>query len=147
MAAVVRNPSAATVSELTTTVVWPNDNIRVGPGDGVAGFSGILQAGGFLVPPKTVGAVSFIELDPQGRFVSSTNVSVNDGNALLSGWFYHRGLLKDVDGDGLVDVIAARATKPLFGTAAGELVWMRQPAVAAPLAPANVPWQEIVLIK
>jgi hypothetical protein len=43
---------------------------------------------------------------------------------------------------GLVDIVAARATKPLVGNAAGELVWMRQPAGSAPLQ--SAPWQEEV---
>jgi hypothetical protein len=67
------------------------------------------------------------------------------GNKELNGWFYHRALLKDVDGDGLVDVVAARATKPLVGKEGGELVWMRQPPGGDPLAPASLPWAEAPL--
>lgn len=67
------------------------------------------------------------------------------GNKELNGWFYHRALLKDVDGDGLVDVVAARATKPLIGKEGGELVWLRQPPGADPLAPASLPWAEAPL--
>ncbi len=53
----------------------------------------------------------------------------------------------DVDGDGLLDFIAARAVKPLtpLTPPAGELVWLRQPAVAQPFAPASLPWKEGVL--
>ena len=53
----------------------------------------------------------------------------------------------DVDGDGLLDILSARAVKPLspFTPSAGELVWLKQPAVPEPLAPASLPWQESVL--
>jgi len=33
----------------------------------------------------------------------------------------------DVDGDGLEDVITARATKPIVGRSGGELMWYKQP--------------------
>jgi hypothetical protein len=103
-------------------------------------------AGGFLVPPKTVGAVTAVTLGADGRPVGAlATLSVPSGNAILGGYFYHRALLKDVDGDGLVDVLAARATKPLFGATNGQLVWMKQPDVADPLAPAALPWAEAVL--
>ena len=45
-----------------------------------------------------------------------------------------------------VDVLAARATKPIFGTPAGALVWAAAPRGAPdPLAPSLLPWQVQVL--
>jgi hypothetical protein len=61
------------------------------------------------------------------------------------GWFFHRAVPYDVDKDGLLDVIAARATKPLLAAPAGELIWLRQPPGGAPLAPAALPWAEATL--
>lgn len=81
---------------------------------------------------------------PRAAALHSPSVR-SPGNKELNGWFYHRALLKDVDGDGLVDVVAARATKPLIGKEGGELVWLRQPPGADPLAPASLPWAEAPL--
>ena len=52
----------------------------------------------------------------------------------------------DVDGDGALDLISARAVKPLspLTPSAGELVWLKQPS-AAPFAPQSLPWKETVL--
>ena len=61
------------------------------------------------------------------------------------GWFYHRAFVLDVDGDGLEDVLSARATKPLIAPPQGELVWLKQPSTS-PLAPSSLPWAEAVLV-
>ncbi len=45
-----------------------------------------------------------------------------------TGYFYHKADWYDVDGDGLLDLITARATKPLFGSGSGELLWLKQPS-------------------
>ena len=34
----------------------------------------------------------------------------------------------DMNGDGLLDVLTARATKPIVGTQSGEMLWLEQPA-------------------
>ena len=44
-------------------------------------------------------------------------------------------------------VLTARARKPLFGPAEGELVLLEMPRVNAPLAEQNLPWRETVLAK
>lgn len=36
-------------------------------------------------------------------------------------------MIVDVDADGLEDVVTARATKPLLGSAKGELIWLQNP--------------------
>ena len=41
------------------------------------------------------------------------------------GWFYHKVVWYDVNGDGKLDVVAARATAP--SNPSGELVWFEQP--------------------
>lgn len=138
------NVSSA-VCERVATVTWPNDAepARISLGSrGVADV--VLAPGGFLVPPKTIGAVTLL---------NSSNGAPSSGSFVLSapkvlpgdGWFYHRAVPFDVDGDGLADVLTARATKPLVDAPAGELVWFRQPAVADPLAPAALPWAEATL--
>lgn len=95
-----------------------------------------------------MGAVNLMSINPAtGALTGLSKVSVDKGNALFDGWFYHRAVLKDIDGDGLVDVLAARASKPLLGSPGGELVWMKQPKAADPLAPSLLPWQESVVYK
>jgi len=127
---------------------WPNAvaaaALPLGPGGGPAA-RGLLAPGGFLVPPKTVGAVTFLNVTPGGA-LGSPPVALTQpkGGALLGGWFYHRAYVFDVDKDGLPDVLAARATKPLAGSPGGELVWARQPAGPAPLAAA--PWATAPLL-
>lgn len=153
------------------------------------------MSGGFLVPGKSVGAINVVALLPNGTASSIYQLSVDKGelgrlctrpvhsslnasaplagNKEFNGWFYHRAVLKDVDGDGLLDVVvrdgggglcsgdrgpplpcvpcpaalvqAARATKPLLGAEGGELVWLRQPPGPSPLAPSALPWAEAPL--
>lgn len=43
------------------------------------------------------------------------------------GFFYHRVVLMDINGDGLPDVLTARATKPLIGSGYGEFLWLENP--------------------
>jgi hypothetical protein len=149
----VANASAAlspatnvSVVPLTSAITWPNDHTLIAPSS-LAAYQGLLVAGGFLVPPKTVGGIWALPASANWTFGAPLKLSVDKGSAFLDGWFYHRALQKDVDGDGFVDVLTARATKPLFGTPGGELVWLRQPSSGDPLAPTQLPWQEATLYK
>lgn len=149
-AALTGNISAIDAATVTTAITWPNTVTPIVPGPGIPSVAAnsMLVAGGFLVPPKTVGAVSVLQLQADGStVVSNTNISTDKGSSLFGGWFYHKAYFHDVDGDGCQDVMAARAYKPLFGTPAGEFVWMKQPCgVPDPLAPSLLPWQETVLV-
>ena len=33
-----------------------------------------------------------------------------------------------MNGDGLLDIVTARAKKPIFGASKGELIWLEQPS-------------------
>ena len=141
------NVSGAACAPLAA-VGWPNDvepvELPLGAGGAGGALGALLAPGGFLVPPKTIGAVSVINWTAaaggDARVIALSAPKVLPGD----GWFYHRAAVRDVDGDGLADVIAARATKPLAAAPAGELVWFKQPA-AAPLAPASLPWAAATL--
>ena len=143
------NVSSGRCSLLTDAISWPNDAepvaLPLGSGDVV---HGLLAPGGFLVPPKTIGAVTLINSSSLTGPTAARDLFTLSTPKVLpgDGWFYHRALPFDVDGDGLIDVLAARATKPLVEAPQGELVWMRQPNVVAPLAPGALPWEEKVLV-
>lgn len=146
VASTLGNVNATVPTAITSSLVWPNEVNQVTSGFGT--FSGLLEAGGFLVPPKCVGGINFIDMSPDGSNVTHiSKISQDDGNALFGGYFYHRGVVRDVDGDGYDDVLAARAIKPLFGNGAGELVWFRQPpGVSDPLDPSLLPWANYTLM-
>jgi hypothetical protein len=132
--------------ELLSNITWPN---TIHPADPSLGSEfGYLIAGGFLVPPKTVGAVHYVSLAPSSSLPSVdafVKLSTDKGNSLLDGWFYHMAISVDMNGDGLEDVLTARATKPLLGQSQGEMLWLQRPSGADPLGPASVPWQEVSL--
>lgn len=127
------------LSTLSTSITWPNEVVYF-PSNITAGSTpdALLVAGGFLVPPKCVGNVTVL-FATTGR--TAVVLSTPKGDPLFGGWFYHRPLLKDVNGDGLTDVLIPRALKPLVGTPQGELIALLQPAAADPLS--SVPWQEV----
>ena len=48
--------------------------------------------------------------------------------ARAPGYFYHTAQWIDLNGDGKLDLVTARATTPLVGSGSGELLWLEQPA-------------------
>jgi hypothetical protein len=81
--------------ELLSNITWPN---TVQPADpSLVGPSGYLVSGGFLVPPKSVGAVHVVglQIDPATGTPSVSamaKISTDKGNALFDGWFYHKSI-------------------------------------------------------
>ncbi len=133
--------------------VWPNESDRVPAG--VVPFAAVVVPGGFLATPKP-GRITLVNLDdPQrGEFVV---VEAGTGTPDCSAgktpdrirndqWFYHQALFHDMDGDGLKDLITARANLMPFKyqcPPVGELVWFRNPGAALK---ADVPWEIRVLV-
>ena len=77
-------------------------------------------AGGFLVPGKSTGAISIFDM-------SALPPSLHKLSTDLSGHFYHEAAWWDVDGDGHLDLLSARASKPVVGPSTGSLQWFRNP--------------------
>ncbi len=113
---------------ISDKITWPN-NITQVPYQ-VFQKRGLLVAGGFLVPGNSTGAVTFVDIDTNQIYPISSS---------KSGWFYHMTLLKDMDGDNLVDIVSARANKPFFGSGKGELVWFKNPGTL------NTTWKESII--
>ena len=116
---------------ISNNVTWPNEIVDAPEETFGEGY--VVVAGGFLVPTKGTGALNLVHRDyGLVRAISSSK----------RGWFYHRVIWHDVDGDGKLDLVAARASKPLFGSKEGELVWFKQPQ-----KPFKDQWIESMLVK
>lgn len=117
---------------LTRDITWPNDTIVSPPG--ALPEPALVVAGGFLVPTKT-GAISLLPLEGNGPARAIT--------APMGGWFYHRTVWRDMNGDGRLDLVTARGIKRMTGGSDGELLWLEQPASQA----MSTPWREHVIAK
>jgi hypothetical protein len=129
--------------------VWPNETERVPTG--VVPFEALVVPGGFLSTPKP-GRITLVNLDDpkRGEYVvveAGTGTPDCTGGVVRNDhWFYHQALFLDIDGDGLRDLVTARANLMPFRYQCpyvGELVWYRNPG--ATLKP-DVPWEERVLV-
>jgi hypothetical protein len=116
---------------LASGITWPNE-ARMAPRE-VFGGNFLLVAGGFLVPGKATGALTLIEIETGATRHLTTP---------KKGWFYHRAEWLDMNNDGRLDIVTARANKPIFGASEGELVVLTQPADAR-----RGQWYETVLAK
>ena len=76
---------------------------------------------------KSTGAVSLLDVSPVGEGGTAVKQKISTD---ADGYFYHQAQWLDVNGDGRMDVMAARARKPSEGNATGELVWLEQPATS-----------------
>lgn len=111
---------------------WPNElNAVEFPATHGSGFATV--ADGFLVPTKQTGAVVMVHLESGALFQVSRE---------KRGWFYHRAITSDWDGDGDQDLVAARANVPVFGgKPTGELVLFVNPGHM------ESPWKEVVIVQ
>ena len=132
------NASAPTPVDLDDEAKWPNMASFVPTGTLGVAFpaAAVLEAGGFFVSPaKATGEIALLNLKQlPGGAPRKTKISTDKG-----GWFYHEAKWMDVNGDGLLDAVAARAHKPVLGAAHSELVAYVQPVVA------HETWSELVL--
>eukprot|EP00475_Leptophrys_vorax_P004872 TRINITY_DN1290_c0_g1_i1.p1 TRINITY_DN1290_c0_g1~~TRINITY_DN1290_c0_g1_i1.p1 ORF type:complete len:417 (-),score=125.51 TRINITY_DN1290_c0_g1_i1:37-1287(-) len=98
---------------------WPNSVVPVP--ESISPNS-VLVADGFLVPFKDTGGLYIIQ-GTNGDFGSSKPIKISTDK---SGWFYHNATFIDINGDGKIDVLSARANKGIFSSG-GELVWLENP--------------------
>jgi hypothetical protein len=107
-----------TLQTWTKDVTWPNETMRA-PKE-VFGSDFFTIAGGFLVPGKNNGYVHV--------FNSRTGEVVRKLTKKKGGYWYHQVTWEDMNNDGKLDIITARANKPMFGGGKGEIIWLEQPA-------------------
>ncbi|KAF7539588.1 hypothetical protein G7054_g2019 [Neopestalotiopsis clavispora] len=113
-----------TPTKIGGSITWPND-ITVAPAE-VFGTEGVLVGGGFLVPTKTDGGIYFSANGASGRSASWAQLIEQ------SGWWYHRVLFADMDGDGVLDMVSCRADQPLIGATKTMLVILKPKDASAP---------------
>ena len=128
-----------------TTTAWPNE-IQPVPQE-IFGAHHFSVAGGFLVPGKANGSVKIFrcqipEISLQDLCTQYSEANPASITVSKRGWWYHRVEWVDMNADGLLDMVTARARKPILGGGQGELIWMEQPQ-----NPHQMPWQEHLIGK
>ena len=120
---------------VSDSFLWPNEVARAP--DELGDY--LVVCDGFLVPLKSTGGVYLLESNCTGPIHAANRIELTTPK---TSWFYHMTQWRDMNGDGKLDLITARATKPIVGSAGGQLLWLEQPQTD-PLQ--NVPWEEHVL--
>jgi hypothetical protein len=123
----LKEKAGASVQMVETGFAWPNQFNQVPPAvlskAGLEGAWGVV-ADGFLIPGKQTGSITLLDLTKGLESVgpSETRKVSVDKHA----WFYHHTEWLDVNGDGLLDIVAARAVEPLapWEPKGAELVWI-----------------------
>jgi hypothetical protein len=126
-------PQLLDTAILNSEITWPNEarliDSKIFPSEG------LLVSGGFLVPGKSTGAVTFVPWNHPDNALTLTTAK--------KGWYYHRTEEWDVNNDGLMDIVTARGTIPMMGKPDGELLWLENPGEVQ----LNVPWQEHIIAR
>jgi len=139
------NLTTGDFKDVATNIDWPNVATIVD--EKVFGFKAAIIGAGFLVPSHTTGGVWIVELSSEPKVLKSGPVKITkDLNNWKpdSGWFYHKGDLVDMNGDGLLDIVTSRCAYSVepFNPKQGKLVWLEQSASGAL---DGTPWTEHVM--
>lgn len=115
--------------------IWPNDARELA--DGVLCESKqqllcgststcrvIAVPDGFLPPGKQTGSIYLQGIAEPGQD-SLPPIKIAEEETF---WYYHRAEWVDMDNDGLMDILAARAYTNNVGMSKGQLVWLKQPS-------------------
>lgn len=137
LSAFYANFSAAKAQLLSADFKWPN-LISIAPAE-IGEY--LVVPDGFLVPLKETGGVYLLGIKCNGTKDSETVTNTKPIRITFPklSWFYHMVMWRDMNGDGLLDIVTARAHLPLIGNPSGQLLWLEQPK-SNPLD--NVPWAE-----
>uniref|UniRef100_A0A7S4NQU5 VCBS repeat-containing protein n=1 Tax=Paramoeba aestuarina TaxID=180227 RepID=A0A7S4NQU5_9EUKA len=125
---VASNPNDIKYEKIDGSFEWPN-LISYVPNGTIVGCPQVIAMvpDGFLVPGKGTGGLYAIttSTNKNGDTLYSKNISLVEQE---NGWFYHMVEWRDVNLDGRMDIISARAKSDLVsGTFQGELIWLEQP--------------------
>lgn len=98
---------------LSTSFRWPNQISEI-PVEIFNRENLLLITDGFLMPGKTTGNVYVLD-KKTGETVPLL--------ASKKGWFYHEAKFKDMNGDGIPDLLTARSNAFMLWKGRGELLW------------------------
>ncbi|KAJ3167227.1 hypothetical protein HK101_011810, partial [Irineochytrium annulatum] len=110
--------NSTVATQIGGSITWPNEMTPVSASE--FGKSGVLAAGGFLVPGHSNGGIWYSA--KTGATTQSDWVPLFTNS---NGYFYHRAVLMDVNADGVMDIMTCRAKKPLVGgSGSGSQVYL-----------------------
>jgi hypothetical protein len=101
---------------ISRSIAWPN-HVTAVP-ESVLGPGKVVVGSGFLIPGYKTGTISLVD------------VATGDTQSIVkpkTDFFYHQAVWADVNNDGRLDIITARAKLGWLGQHAGELLWIEQP--------------------
>jgi len=136
------NLTSGDVKDLATNIDWPNVATIID--EKTFGFKAAIIGSGFLVPTHTNGGIWIVELDTEPKVLTKGPVKITKDLKTWkpeSGWFYHRGELIDMNGDGLLDIVTSRCAYSVvpWNKKEGKLVWLEHPTHGAL---DGTPWTE-----
>ena len=137
ISSVISGQAEAAPIALDTNLGWTNyaDLVPDGALPDMQGETVVATAGGFLVPGHQTGSIELFHMSGLAT-ANRTKISTDKKS-----FFYHKLVWHDCNGDGRLDVMAARANVPNIGRKQGELIWLEQPASGA----MGGPWKEHLL--
>ncbi|XP_002124593.3 uncharacterized protein LOC100177500 [Ciona intestinalis] len=106
---------------LTDQLHWPNEVSQVP--DGIFNNRVWAVASGFFLPGKDDGSIALMDVSDK----SNTAPVIISNQAEGEKWFYHRVLWMDMNKDGHLDAVTARAYGTGAAAEASQLVWFENP--------------------
>lgn len=120
----------ADINLVSDAIDWPNEITPIP--EHIFGKDYFAVASGFLVPGRSTGSIYFL---------NAKTGTVRAISEKKRGYFYHKVSWFDINRDGRLDLVSARAKKPIIGATDGELVWFEQPLDT------EASWTEHLIVK